>query len=75
MSFAPESEQRAFAAAHPDLYGRRDGPARLAIREGRLSLSSLATPGFAVGAEMDFASMRPMPAAPRGVIGRKQVSA
>jgi hypothetical protein len=71
MSFAPESEQRAFAAAHPDLYVKQGGPARLAIRNGRLSLASLDTPGFAVGADMDFSAMRPMPAAPRGIIGQK----
>ena len=75
MAFAPDSEQRAFAAAHPDLYAKGDGPARLRITDGRLSLVSLDTPGFAVGAAMDFASMRTMPTAPRGVIGRQRASA
>jgi hypothetical protein len=75
MSFAPEAEQAAFLAAHPDLYAKANGPARLRIENGRLALGSLDTPGFAAGAEMDFASMRPMPAAPRGVVGRKQASA
>src|SRR5262249_26809093 len=61
MSFAPEAEQRAFVAAHPDLYDKQPGrPARLKIDNGMLSLGSLATLGFAVGAEMDFGSMRPM---------------
>jgi hypothetical protein len=61
MSFAPEAEQRAFVAAHPDLYDRRPGkPARLRIDQGMLSLGSLAVPGFATGAEMDFGSMTPM---------------
>lgn len=69
MSFAPPAEQEAFAAAHPDLYARSDGPARLRIVEGRLALGSLDGPGFAVGAPMDFGSMRPMPAAPREPIG------
>jgi hypothetical protein len=61
MGFAPEAEQRAFVAAHPDLYDKRPGePARLKIESGMLSLGSLNSPGFAVGAEMDFGSMRPM---------------
>ncbi len=66
MSFAPEREQAAFARAHPDLYDRSGGPARLRIDSGQLSLGSLACPGFAVAADMDFAAMRPMPAAPPG---------
>ncbi|MGD9882076.1 MAG: mandelate racemase [Reyranella sp.] len=61
MSFAPEAEQRAFVAAHPDLYGKQPGkPARLKAIGGRLALGSLDVPGFAVGAEMDFTSMKPM---------------
>jgi hypothetical protein len=60
MSFAPEAEQRAFVAAHPDLYEKTDGkPARLKARGGTLALGSLDVPGFAVGAEMDFKSMSP----------------
>ncbi|HZB37317.1 MAG TPA: mandelate racemase [Beijerinckiaceae bacterium] len=71
MSFAPESEQAAFAAAHPDLYEKRGGgPARLRIEAGRLSIGSLDCPGFAAAAPLDFSSMRPMPAAPREPIGR-----
>jgi hypothetical protein len=62
MSFAPEVEQEAFVAAHPDLYEKQDGkPARLKARGGKLALGSLVVPGFAVGAEMDFQSMKPMP--------------
>jgi len=61
MSFAPEAEQRAFVAAHPDLYEKQAGrPARLKAVGGRLALGSLDVPGFAVGADMDFTSMRPM---------------
>ena len=61
MSFAPEAEQKAFVAAHPDLYEKSDGkPARLKVRGGKLVLGSLDGPGFAVGAEMDFKSMKPM---------------
>ena len=66
MSFVPEGEQAAFARAHPDLYDRSGGPARLRIEHGRLALGSLACPGFAVAADMDFAAMRPMAAAPKG---------
>ena len=66
MGFAPAHEQAAFLAAHPDLYEQAPGhPVRLRIRDGRIALGSLACAGFAVGAPVDFASMRPMPVAPR----------
>jgi L-alanine-DL-glutamate epimerase-like enolase superfamily enzyme len=68
MSFAPEGEQAAFARAHPDLYSCSGGPARLRIDKGRLQLGSLGGPGFAVSADTDFASPRPMPAPPAGRI-------
>jgi hypothetical protein len=65
MSFAPEAEQRAFVAAHPDLYDKQPGkPARLKAVGGRLALGSLDVPGFAVGADMDFTSMMPMAGRP-----------
>ncbi len=61
MSAAPEAEQRAFVAAHPDLYEKAAGhPARLKVSGGQVALGSLDVPGFAVGAAMDFASMQPM---------------
>lgn len=61
MSFAPESEQNAFVARHPDLYEKKDGkPARLKAAGGKISLTSLGVPGFAVGADMDFSAMKPM---------------
>ena len=66
MSAAPEGEQKAFVAAHPALYDKQQGkPARLRVRGGKLDLSSLGCPGFAVGADLDFKAMRPMPAAAR----------
>ena len=65
MSFAPANEQADFARAHADLYDYHDGVARLALKDGRLTLGSLACSGFAVAAAMDFAALRPMPAAPR----------
>lgn len=61
MTFAPEAEQHSFVAGHPDLYAKDKGPARLRIREGKLTLRSLSCPGFAVAGQLDFASMRPMP--------------
>jgi hypothetical protein len=61
MSFAPEAEQKAFSAAHPDLYEMKNGkPARLKASGGKIALGSLGVPGYAVGAEMDFKSMRTM---------------
>jgi hypothetical protein len=46
---APPEEARAFRAAHPDLYEDCSGQVRLAIRDGTLSIASLAQPGFACG--------------------------
>jgi hypothetical protein len=60
MAGAPQTEQQAFVAAHPDMYHDADGTVRLTIRDGRIALGSLACPGFAVGAEPDFASMKEM---------------
>ena len=60
MAGAPESEQRAFLGAHPDLYRLSDGRVRLAIRDGAVALGSLATPGLAVGVMPDFQAMQVM---------------
>lgn len=50
LAAVPEAEQQALLRAHPGLYELSDGAVRLAIRDGRLDLSSLATaPGFATG--------------------------
>lgn len=69
MAALPQAEQDAFLAAHPDLYERRHGAVRVAIREGRLALGSLGCAGFASGAEPDWSSMQPLPAAaPEGVL-------
>jgi len=56
------AEAKRFAAAHPDLYQRRGGRVRLAIRDGALELGSLRVPGLAAGAEPDWAALRPSPA-------------
>lgn len=55
---APLKEAEAFRAAHPDLYTRH--PVRLAVATGDLSLTSLDGPGFAAGAEPDWASLAPL---------------
>ena len=66
MSAASEDEQQAFLAAHPKLYQRELGkPVRLKVQDGKLDLGSLDCPGFAVGAETDFKSLRPAPKAPK----------
>jgi hypothetical protein len=60
----PEAEQQALLRAHPGLYELSDGAVRLAIRDGQLDLSSLATaPGFATGkpgAGISWDAMRPV---------------
>jgi L-alanine-DL-glutamate epimerase-like enolase superfamily enzyme len=61
MADLPAPEQDAFLAAHPDLYERRHGAARLRIRDGRLGIASLGCVGFAAGAEPDWSAMTPMP--------------
>jgi len=38
---------------------------RLKVRDGRIDLTSLGCPGFAVGADVDCKALRPMPAAPK----------
>jgi hypothetical protein len=68
MAAAPEREQGDFARVHPDLYERSAGRTRLRIQDGQLALGSLACPGFAVGADVDFAAARRMPAAPKSRI-------
>ena len=66
MSGVPEAEQNAFVAVHPALYEKLPGkPGRLRARGGKLALNSLGCPGFAVGVDLDFRSMRAMPSAPK----------
>lgn len=58
MAGAPSAEQEAFLAAHPGLYARANGRARLAIRNGQAALSSLhRIAGLAVGPMPDFQAM------------------
>jgi hypothetical protein len=57
---APAEEQRAFAAAHGDLYDAHDGHTRLAIRAGSIAIDSLFAPGFAHSADPDWRAMQPL---------------
>jgi L-alanine-DL-glutamate epimerase-like enolase superfamily enzyme len=61
MAGAPTAEQSRFLAAHPDLYARSHGAVRLRIRAGQLAIGSLDCPGFASGADPDWAALAPMP--------------
>lgn len=55
-----EAEARAFAAAHPDLYG--GSPPRLLIRDGAIALGSSARAlGYATTVVPDTSADRPMP--------------
>ena len=58
MAALPEAEQRAFLAAHPDVYERSHGAVRLKIKQGRIALASLDCAGYASAAMPDFAAMR-----------------
>lgn len=58
MAGAPQEEQQAFLAAHPDLYEDSQGAVRLRIVNGLLELRSLEAPGYASGALPDWNSMR-----------------
>jgi hypothetical protein len=63
FSGRPQAEARAYLAAHPDLYHLQGGQARIRIERGEVRIGSLDRPGFAVGADPDFAAMEPMPRA------------
>ncbi|MBL8380246.1 MAG: hypothetical protein JNM79_20420 [Burkholderiales bacterium] len=60
MAACPAAEQADFLSAHPDLYERSHGAARVAIRDGRLAIASLACRGFASAALPDFSAMAPL---------------
>ena len=45
-----DTEERAFLAAHPDLYEEAGGRVRLRVQDGALATGSLAAPGFAAAA-------------------------
>ena len=60
MAAAPEHEQKAFLAAHPDLYEISHGAARPRIRDGMLSIASLDCAGYASGALPDWEALPSM---------------
>lgn len=53
-------EQATFLASHPDVYEQDGDHVRLAIRNGRIELASLAIRGFASAAWPDIATLTPM---------------
>jgi len=61
MAGASQAEQDAFLAAHGDLYARAaNGRVRLSIRNGDISLDSIArAPGLATAVMPDWSAMRP----------------
>jgi len=58
MAELPQAEQDDFLSAHPDLYERSHGAVRVKIRDGELSIATLACPGFASAAMPDWSTMR-----------------
>jgi len=60
MAAAPEAEQSAFLAAHPDLYERSHGAVRPQIRDGMLAIGSLDCAGYASGALPDWEALPSM---------------
>ena len=60
MAALPQAEQQAFLAAHGDLYEHSRGATRVAIRDGRIAIGSLACTGFASAAMPDFSAMQPI---------------
>jgi hypothetical protein len=60
MAALPQAEQQAFLAAHGDLYEHSHGATRLAIRNGRIAIGSLACTGFASAAMPVFGAMQPI---------------
>lgn len=58
MAGAPEAEQAAFRAAHPDLYATSNGRTRLSIRQGDLALgTTLAAQALGTEIEPDWRNM------------------
>ena len=60
MAGAPVAEQRAYLAAHPDLYESDGDVVRLSIRDGMLSTRSLHGSGFSSLVEPDWRHMHEM---------------
>jgi len=60
MAGLPQAEQAAFLAAHPDLYEKSHGAARVRIEAGLLAIGSLDCAGYASKAMPDWSTMREM---------------
>jgi hypothetical protein len=60
MAGLPNGEQEAFLGAHPDLYERSHGAARVRIQDGMLAIGSLGCNGYASAAMPHWDSMRRM---------------
>jgi hypothetical protein len=56
MAAAPPEEQALFLSSHPDLYERSAGAVRVKMRDGRLAIGSLNTPGLASAVLPDLPS-------------------
>jgi hypothetical protein len=70
MAGLPQREQDGFLTVHPDLYEYSRGAVRVKIRNGRLTIDSLAGAGFASGAYPDWGALRPLiPPPPRQTVG------
>ncbi|HKP66120.1 MAG TPA: mandelate racemase, partial [Casimicrobiaceae bacterium] len=57
-------EQLTFLAGHPDLYAAEGDDVRVAIRDGRIAMTSLGGRGFASAAWPDIDTLTPMVPAP-----------
>ena len=55
-----DAEREAVLHAHPSLYTVRDGVPQLNVENGKIDLRSLQTPGYALGAPIDYDSMTPL---------------
>ncbi len=66
MDGAPESEQHAFLATHPDLYQEVRGSACLRVEGGRIRLGSLDRAGFASTAEPQWEVLSAMSLSEQG---------
>ena len=75
MAALPEAEQRAFLAAHPDLYEHTGGAVRLKIKQGRIALTSLDCAGYASAAGPDLDAMQALPQPPCAVPALHDVDA
>jgi L-alanine-DL-glutamate epimerase-like enolase superfamily enzyme len=59
----PMGEADAFLQAHPDLYHRENGRARLRIASGKVAIGSLGCRGFGASTDMDLSDTPAMPPA------------